>query len=78
MSQTYLCTRPRLAAMLIRSGTRCTQTKNPFAADRSTFRNAWEVELTPSSAAMIEMYFSKIGRPIPDPVRSYLHGRGDC
>ena len=73
--QYYLCTRPRLASMLIERGEKATATKNPFARD-DTHRQAWDIELTPNAASIISGYFVKINKPIPKAVEAYIMAGG--
>lgn len=69
----YLCTRPRLAAMLISAGVPTTKTNNPFAED-GQHRKAWYADLNPKSAKIIADYFTSIGKPAPASVAEYLNG----
>lgn len=73
-AQSYLCTRPKLASLLIGAGAEVTKTTNPFA-DTSRHDQAWYVSLDDSSARIIADYFTAIGKPTPATVTAYMKGR---
>lgn len=68
---TYLCTRPRLASMLISAGVRTTKVDNPFS-DEGQHRKAWYADLNDTSVAIISEYYSSIGKPLPATVTAFL------
>lgn len=71
MRNFFLCTRPRLAALLMARGATVHPVSNPFARD-DTHRQAWDVSLTDKSAAIIRNFYMDIGKPVPASVAEYI------
>lgn len=65
--QTFLVTRPRLAARLMDAGEEGRRGKNPFSPDRC----AWTFPLTPSAAKITRSYYAEIGKPAPRVLEHY-------
>lgn len=65
--QTFVVTRPRLAARLLDAGEEGRRGKNPWAPDRC----AWTFALTPSAAQIARSYYEEIGKPAPRALEKY-------
>lgn len=55
-SDTYLCTRPRLAVLLMRKGFKCKAIQNPF---NLSFK-AWVFDDVPELRAIVADYYEQI------------------
>lgn len=58
---TYLCTRPRLAARLIENGYQCTQTCNPWRPDL----NAWIFPRSAELDEIVNSFYLELSGVIP-------------
>ena len=67
-SQTYVCTRPHLATLLIEAGEDVKNTVNVWHPEKS----AWAVTLTERAAEMIQAYYMGLDLPAPQFVSEYL------
>lgn len=76
MKQQYLCTRPRLASVLIRAGATVTEQVNPFKHDPK-HDLCWAVDLDENSAKVITDFYHEIGKPLPAPVAIFVYGGGN-
>lgn len=61
MENTYFCTRPKLAELLISEGCTATLTVNPFTPGRA----AWRFAVTPELVEIVTDYYQSIGKPLP-------------
>ncbi len=67
----YICTRPLLAAELMRLGFEGRETVNPWKPSLV----AWLFELNSESARIVAAYYAQIGQQPPAIVCEYVKGR---
>ena len=67
-TETYLCTRPQLAAALMDRGFRAEPGRNPFRPEL----HAWIFDLSPELAEIVAEYFRRIEKPAPRTITEYL------
>ena len=61
MNETYLCTRPKLAARLISAGYPCLDVVNPWHPEL----DAWEFPMGNGLEDIVAAFYREIGKPIP-------------
>lgn len=57
-SEVFFCTRPRLAAELIKAGFYGELTVNPYHPEF----NAWEFQRTPKLTALVDEFYNSVNR----------------
>lgn len=70
-NRSYLCTRPRLASMLISAGIPTRKIDNPFS-EEGMHQKAWDTELNDKSVQIIVGYYAEAGKPLPASVAAYM------
>ena len=69
-SETFLCTRPQLATLLIESGFQFEQKPNPFNRQMT----AWIFPITSDLVQIVTGFYSDIQKPVPATIKDWRPG----